>query len=195
MHKRLIYIGLLALAFSWPVFSHAAEPVSIDLPAAPVAISQTTLKLTTLVDQQKVNTPATVKLTLIVTNTGAVKATNVRLDPTIPVEFTVSSNSALTGLKKLGSLEPGDTISKSLTLSVPANTKTNSYMIETVTAADNASSIQSDVGINVSNGQVLGASDTNLKVLPNTGYSPWAILLFGISLICSGLYQFHRNLR
>lgn len=164
----------------------AESPVSINPPSAPVAAATADVKLTVAFAHSSVTPPASVTLTLIVTNTGSMAATAVKIDNSLPVEFAYHDPAAVKKLATLGNLAPGDTISKTLVINVPAGVKTNRYVNEAIASAANADPIQADAPIDVNNGQVLGATD---RTLAETGPGLWDVLMlvFGLIIMISGV--------
>ncbi|MEK7637580.1 MAG: sortase B protein-sorting domain-containing protein [Patescibacteria group bacterium] len=182
-----LIIAVLGLALFFRP-AGAAAPVSINPPSAPVAVSRAELKLQVTVDQITVTPPSAVQLTFIVTNTGATAAQGVAIDNLLPVEFRYRDPDAAKQLTRLGNLAPGDTITKNYIVDIPASVKTNRYVNEAVASAANADSVQTDAALNITNGQVLGASDQ----LAETGQSPAVMFLVGILLLVSGLVVIRR---
>lgn len=175
----------IAAATCSPVF--AQSPVAIDPPSDPVVLPRAELQMTLALDRTTVTVPATVTLTLIVTNTGAVSATDVVLVPEIPVGF---KRIDTTDLSSIGALAPGDTISKQLQLSLPAGTPTDRYVTEVIASAANADSVQADVGLDVSGGRVLGSATE----LAQTGAMPWQVVTLGFVLLAFG-WRLRRSTR
>ncbi len=185
--KKIVISGLVTAlviggGFAVPRAGQTVSNVSINPPSAPVAVHKANLRLTVTVDQPAVTPPATVQLTFIVTNTGPVTAKRVGLANTLPIEFQYASATAAS-LENLGDLAAGESITKSLDVNIPAEAKSNRYVNETIASATNADSVETDVAIDVTNGQVLGASDQ----LAETGQDPWVLVLLGLGVIGLGV--------
>lgn len=181
----LVTALIIGGGFAVPRAGRAQSNVSINPPSAPVAVQKADLRLTVTFDQSTVTPPATVQLTFIVTNTGPVTAKRVGLANTLPVEFQYASATAAT-LENLGDLATGESITKSLAVNIPAEAKSNRYVDEAIASAANADSVETDLVIDVANGQVLGVSDQ----LAETGQEPWMIVLIGLGTIALGVFLF-----
>lgn len=184
--RRPLLITLLAVLI--PVlFSNPAQAASVGInpPAAPVTVAMAELKLTVTFDTATVTPPGTVKLTFIVTNTGASTASNVAIDNLLPIEFSYV-NGVPAELKNLGALASGDTITKQYDVTIPDGVATNRYVDEAIASAANSDSVESIAAINVNNGRVLGASDSAGGTLAATGTSSLAIIALGCLLIGLG---------
>lgn len=177
--------GLLLTSFAVIRPAHAAD-VSINPPAVPVAVAQANLTVTVAFDKTSVTPPGIVELTFIVTNTGDVTARQVSLVNTLPVEFSADTTAMASQLKSLGDLASGDTVTKSYSIKIPAGTPTDRYVDEVVTSAANADSIQSTAALDVTNGQVLGATDTNPNVLAASGTPVSSLILWVFGLLLLG---------
>ncbi len=185
MRLRLATIPLVVLAFVMLGRSVQAAPVSIDPPTTPVAVTTAKVRLAVTLDKTSVIPPATVRLTFVVTNTGTSTATHVAIDNLLPVEFSYV-NGIPAALKNLGDLRPGQTITKSYVISIPASVKTNRYVDEAIVSADNADRVESTAALDVNNGQVLGATDATVGKLATTGGSPVVMILLGLLLAIFG---------
>lgn len=190
---KLISGSLVAVAAILVVAPARAATVSINPPTEPVTASTATLQLIVTVDKTTVTPPAQIQLTLILTNTGANTATNVSIDNLLPVEFAYV-NGQPTDLKALGDLAPGDTITKSYAVTIPAAVKTNRYVDEAIASATNADSIESTVTLDVRNGKVLGAADSTVETLAVTGTSPLLVMLLGLTFVVLGSVKIRKEL-
>lgn len=182
---RIIVVSVMTLALVRPVM--AASNVSINPPAAPSAVAAAELQLTVTFDAQTITPPGTVLLTFILTNTGSNTAKNVSIDNLLPIEFAYRDPAAAKSLTQLGELRTGDSITKSLTITIPSAVRTNRYVDEAIASASNAASIESIAAIDVRNGQVLGATDSTISTLATTGQSPLLVVLSGLLLIGTGI--------
>ncbi len=174
MRSTTIYAILSGLV----LFTFAALPTYAQTPRA-------ALQLTVAADQKAVSTPGTLTYTVIVTNSGSVAAQNLKLADTLPAGFTYVDPNIHQELATLGSLGAGESLSKSVKAQVPASVVAGRYEYEVIASADNADSIQSFVGVDVTAGKVLGASTT----LAETGASLLSRLVFvsGVVAIALGL--------
>ena len=181
-----ILFTLLSVVISGPA---RAATVGINPPSDPVTVAATELQLTTGFSQASITPPGSVTLTMVVTNTGAMTANNVAIDNLLPVEFSYTKGIP-TELKNLGDLAPGDSIGKTYAITIPASVATNRYVDEVIASATNADSIEAIAALNITNGQVLGASDATLAA---TGTSPLVFILLGLMLIGFGIFQLRRQ--
>lgn len=193
LRLKLIACSLVAVVASFVITPVQAATVSINPPTEPVTAMTAALQLLVTVDQPTVTPPAKIQLTFILTNTGAASATNVAIDNLLPVEFAYVDGLPA-DLKALGDLAPGDTITKTYAVSIPATVKTNRYVDEAIASAANADSVESTVMLDIQNGKVLGAADSTVETLAETGMSPLVVMLLGLTFVVTGSVRIRKQL-
>lgn len=181
-HSFGIILGLAASIVV--IHNAAAAPVSINPPSTPSTIITTALKVTTSFSETSVTTPAQVKWSVIITNTGSTMAKSVTVENVLPVEFAYAEKGVPATLKALGDLAPGDTIAKTFAVNIPDGITGNRYIDEVTVSASNVDAQQYNAAIDVNGGKVLGATDSTLA---ETGMSPIVIFSFGLLTILFGV--------
>lgn len=183
----LLVLSLILVA-TWGYVARAQSIVDINLPTDPAPITKTTLNISSIFSTPSVTVPASAVLTVVVKNTGAVAAQHLALEQQLPPGITLTSSPAAT-LDDLGSLAPGESMSFSWNLHFTDALTTDRYTVEQIVTAANADATESDASIDVTNGAVLGATDSTLA---ETGNNPIGYILIGsIFLILGGCMLSH----
>lgn len=188
LNRSIVAVTLAAAALSLigtpvlgqPVSANDA-PVSLNPPAAPVALAVPKLALRLTADDRTVSAPATITYTIVVTNDGAAKAADVGLEVTLPDEFRPTDPAAAKTLTSLGDLAAQASIKKHLLATVPKGTMAGRYDLTVSAAATGAEPVQQTLSVTVEKGKVLGAFTT----LPNTGAGLVDLLVFTIAAALS----------
>lgn len=189
--RHSIFIGLIVtLLVTGRAISVHAATVSIDQPTVAIAAPLAEVQVNAAFERTAVTAPTVVDLTLMVTNTGAATVTGLGLQVMLPIEFTYVNGTP--DLSTLGNLAPGETITKTYPVSIPSSATSNRYVTEVTATATNAESIEAFAGLDVSNGRVLGATDSTVT-LAATGTSPLLGITLGTILLTLGFVQLRRT--
>jgi uncharacterized repeat protein (TIGR01451 family) len=124
------------------------------------------LSVEKLVDVPTANPGQEVNYSVKVTNSGTDTALNVQLSDTLPAGFTAKDTGLGTVSHTFGSIEAGKTVATTFTVIIGSNVTAGNFLNVVTVTADNHTSVNAQVALNVIVPQVLGEQDVIVDPQP-----------------------------